>query len=148
MKRKKRILLALKFIESPEHLLEKIQSMQIDPDASLYLVHVIHDMPRMSFYSDAYRLWEEFRNTVVVESLKRMNSYIKKFSVRFTDIESLVDVGDPAEVIVRIADKLKADMLIIGNNPQKPKQHFIHHDTGTRIVQLSKKPVLSLYLGR
>ncbi len=149
MKKKMNILVALKFVEDPERLLEKSRIMSIDKDASIYLVHVLQDMPRMSFYSDAYRLWEEFRDTAVKETLKKMNTYIKKLSVMYPDIEPIVDVGDPAEIIVKCADKLKADLVVVGNQPQRGGiTSVIHQHTGEKIVRLSKRPVLSVYLGR
>jgi len=104
-------------------------------------------MPRLSFYSDAYKLWEEFRTTAVKETLKQMNRFIKEFSSRFPDIEPIVDVGDPAEVILNAADKLKADLIVVGNQPKSRLQQMIHQNVGEKVVRLSKKPVLSIYLG-
>lgn len=149
MKKKMKILVALKFVEDPERIIEKSKIISITSDASIYLIHVLQDMPRMSFYSDAYKIWEEFRDTAVRETLKKMNNYIKKMSVEYPDIEPIVDVGDPAEIIVNTAEKLKVDLIIVGNQPKrKGISSLVHQHTGEKIVRLTKKPILSVYLGR
>ena len=146
MKRKMKVLIALKFVEDPENLLKKSSFITGNIDASIYLVHVLQDMPRLSFYSDAYKLWEEFRTTAVKETLKQLNKFIKKFGTRFPDIEPLVDVGDPAEVILQIADKLKVDLIVVGNEPRSRLQQMVHQNVGEKVVRLSKRPVLSIFL--
>lgn len=143
MKEKMKILVALKLIESADELMERAMKVANRYDARIYLLHVLHDMPHLSFYYDVYQLWEEFRDKAVKETFKHMNTYIDKLSEKFKEVEAIVEVGEPCDTILREADRLDADLIIIGNQGHTGIQHLLHNNVGERVVKLSKKPVLS-----
>lgn len=143
MEKKMKILVALKLIESADELMERAMRVANRYDAKIYLLHVLHDMPHLAFYYDVYQLWEEFRDKAVKETFKHMNIYIEKLSKEFKDVEALVEVGEPCDAILREADRLDADLIIIGNQGHTGITHLLHNNVGERVVKLSKKPVLS-----
>ena len=147
MEKKMKILVALKFIENPDDLLNKALKIGARYNARIYIIHVLQDMPRLSFYSDAYQLWEEFRDKAVKETIRQMNNYIEPLSEQYNDIEPVVDVGDAAQMILEAADRLGVDLIVVGNHSRTGFKHLVHHNVGEKVVRMSKIPVLSFFVG-
>jgi nucleotide-binding universal stress UspA family protein len=144
MSEKMKILVALDFSENPEVILEKALTVAKKYQASIYTIHVIEEMPRMSFYYDAYKLWEEFRDNAVKETLVKMNKYISTLSDKFCDVESIIEVGDPCEKILETAEKLKIDLIITGHHTRKGfLSQVLYSNISERIVKTSTIPVLT-----
>lgn len=147
MEEQMKIVVALKFIEEPDYLLNRALKVANKYNAKIYLLHVLQDMPHLSFYSDSYKYWVEFRDAAVRDTIKQMTKYIETLSSEFEEVESLVVVGEPVEAILNEADRLGADLIIVGNHALSGLKHLMHHNIGEKIVRLSKKPVLSFYIG-
>lgn len=148
MEKKMKILVALKLIESADELMERAMRVANRYEAKIYLLHVLHDMPHLSFYYDVYQLWEEFRDRAVRETIKHMNVYIETLSKEFREVEAIVEVGEPCEAILREADRLDVDLIIIGNQGLTGIKHMMHNNVGERVVKHSKRPVLSFSIGK
>ncbi|MCP4129482.1 MAG: universal stress protein [bacterium] len=140
------ILVGLQFIENPKKILEESLKVAKKYQAKIYIMHVIEEMPRASFYYDAYKIWEDFRDKAVKETLGEMNKYIKELSHDFDDIEPIIEVGNPVDKIVEEAEKLEVDLIIVGHHVRTTFQHLLHHNIGEKIMRLSKRPVLSFYI--
>lgn len=147
MKKSMKILVALKFIENPDDLLHRALEVASRYDSKIYIIHVLQDMPRLSFYSDAYELWEEFRDKAVKETIRRMNDYIEPLSKKYEDIEAIVDVGDASQMIIEESERLNVDLIVVGNHSKSGIKHLVHHNVGEKVVRISKIPVLSFYVG-
>ena len=93
------ILLAVDLSEKPEVISERVFSRLNCKDARLYIIHVIQDISRVSLYSDAYALWEQYRDRACKDTIIRLDAYLKAFGDRFGDVQPLVEVGDPAGII-------------------------------------------------
>lgn len=147
MKEHMKIIVALKFIEEPDDLLNSALKVANKYNAKIYLLHVLQDMPHLSFYSDSYKYWVEFRDAAVRDTIRQMTKYIETLSCEFEEVESLVVVGEPVEAILNEADRIDADLIIVGNHALTGFKHLMHHNIGEKIVRLSKRPVLSFYIG-
>jgi nucleotide-binding universal stress UspA family protein len=147
MGKKFRILVALDFTERPDDIVQKSILVASRYNAHISLIHVMTDIPRMSFYSDTYELWEEFRDITAKRVLEEMHQYIKRLSDKFKDIEPIVEVGDPAEKIIETADKLAVDLIIVGNHSRKGIERLVHRNVSEKVMRMSKRDVLSFYAG-
>ncbi len=143
MEKEMKILVALNFIENADDLLNRALAVANKYDASVYLIHVIPDMPHISFYSDAYKLWEDFRNNAVKETIQQMTKYIDTLSGEFKEVQPIVEVGEPTETIIAVAKKLDADLIIVGAHSVAGIKHWMHHNIGEKVMRLSPIPVLS-----
>ncbi len=137
-----KILLALDFTEDPGEILKKASIIKNTENARIYLLHVMSDMPRISFYSDAYELWEEFRDRSMKNIMEELNGYVGKLSGNFRDVEPMVEVGDPAHKIIETADRLGVDLIIVGNHARSGLSYLLHGNTGEKVMRLAGKPVL------
>lgn len=142
-----KILVALKLIEKPDDMLKYSQNIAKKFSAKLFPLHVIQDMPHYSFYMDIYKLWEEFRDEAVKKTLKQMTKYINPLENEFKDVEPMIKVGDPAEVILVTAEKLDVDLIVIGKHRHKKGTKIIFKQgLAERIVRESSCPVLCMPL--
>jgi nucleotide-binding universal stress UspA family protein len=70
------------------------------------------DRPRGVTTGSAELQWEFSNDARVREMLNRIEQELRE---RKIDCMTLVDEGDPAEVLVRLAEECGADLLVIGN---------------------------------
>lgn len=142
-KKQRKVLVALGFEESPEAVLSKAVEYSEILNAKMYVIHVISEMPRLDFYFDAYRLWEEFRESALRESMDILKAYIGKFRDEHPDMEAIVEAGDPAARILEKAEELDVNLIIMGHHVRKGLNHMLHLNTCEHVVRFSKKPVLT-----
>ncbi|MBN1531840.1 MAG: universal stress protein [Spirochaetes bacterium] len=143
----KRILIAVDFSESPDELAGRVLPQLNCPGATIFLLHVIRDISRISYYADAYEVWLQYRDRAVKETIERLHGYMSVLSGRFKEIQPIVEVGEPDERIVEVADRVDADIIIVGNHSRTGIQHFIHRNVAERVMRLARKEVLSYHVG-
>lgn len=141
---KMKILVALEFAEEPEKVLKSAISVAKKYDAKIYTIHVIEDMPRYAYHYDAYALWEEFRDKAVKETIQKMSKYIEELSSSYTDIEPIIKVGNPCDVILDESQALNVDLIIMGHHVRKGIfQHLMNNNICEKVVKTSKIPILT-----
>ncbi len=145
MPKKMKILVGIQFTESPEEIVKWTLSLAKKYKATVYTLHVIEELPRISFYSNAYKLWQEFRDSAVKETLVKMDQYLKKLADNFNDIESIIEVGDPAAKILDLSEKLKVDLIIVGHQIRKNIiSQMVQGSVCEKIIRMAKVPVTVL----
>lgn len=137
-----KFLVAVGFTERPKDLLEKGVEVARKYNARLYTIHVVAEMPKLTFYYDAYRLWEDFRDSAVAEAMDILKKYIAKMSEDYSDIEPVIEVGDPGVKIIEKSEEIDADLIILGHHVRGSLTHMLHQNCCEWIVRHSKKPVL------
>ena len=142
-----KFLVAIGFSEKPEDVLDKAIQIAEKFKAKVYILHVITEMPKLTFYYDAYRLWENFRDSAVVEAMDLLKKYIARMKDQYSAIDPVVEVGDPGTVILEKADELDVDMIIMGHHVRKGLTHVMHQNSCERVVRYSRRPVLTFYVG-
>jgi nucleotide-binding universal stress UspA family protein len=144
--KKLKFLVAIGFTEKPREVLEKAVIIARKYRAKLYAIHIIAEMPKLVFYYDTYRLWEEFRESALVEAMDILQKYISLMAEDYRDIEPVIGIGDPADEILKKAEELEADLIIMGHHLRSGLNHILHQNSCERVVRYSKKPVLSFNL--
>ncbi|HPS57987.1 MAG TPA: universal stress protein [Spirochaetota bacterium] len=142
----KTILLAVDLTENPGDITERVFSRLKCKDAQLFIIHVIQDISRVSLYADAYPLWEQYRDRACKDTIIRLDEYIKALSGPFSDIQPLVEVGDPAGIIVEKAEKLNVDLVVVGNHCRQGIDHLLHRNVSEKVMRLAKREIISFYI--
>lgn len=140
--KKLKFLVAVGFSEQPQDVLEKAVEVARKYNAKIYTIHVIAEMPKLTFYYDAYRLWDDFRDSAVTEAMDLMKRYIGKMAEDYRDIEPIIEVGDPGIKILEKSEELDADLIIMGHHVRTGLTHILHQNSCERVVRYSKRPVL------
>lgn len=81
-------------------------------DAKLVLLSAFQDKAGSGRGADAELQWAVSPSAQVREILARSESELQRDGI---DCSTRVDEGDPAEVLVRLAEECGADLLVIGN---------------------------------
>lgn len=144
----KKVLIAIDFSENSDKLLEKSCQLIDNCQAEIHITHIVEDLPRLSFYSDAYELWIQFRDQAVEKTMSVMNEYVQKFMSRYQTVHPIIEVGDPAEKIVNIGKELDVDIIIVGTHGRRGIDHFVHSSTAEKVVRRAKRPVLSIFIDK
>ena len=142
----KKALIALQFYDNSARFLRDAFSFARTNDSKIFIVHVIEEYASYSHYYDSYKLWEEFRASAVKESLSKIMKYLKEAEPSPGEIEPIIEVGDPCDKILETADRLNADMIIVGHRPHTVVDRILHSSTCEKIIKYSRRSVLSLYM--
>ena len=144
--KKLKFLVAVGFSERPEDVLDKAIEVAKKYSAQVYILHVITEMPKLTFYYDAYRLWENFRDSAIVEAMDLLKKHIAKMKEQYKEIEPIVEVGDSGTTILEKADELDVDLIIMGHHVRKGLNHVMHQNSCERVIRYSRRPVLTFYI--
>jgi nucleotide-binding universal stress UspA family protein len=127
-----RILVATDFSTRSDRALRRASLLARQASAALVLVHVVDDdQPRRLI--DA----ERQEATALLHDLAQ--------SVRNSDgidCENRVVLGDAFEAIVRLADEVGADLLVLGPHRRQVLRDSFFGTTAERTIRTSRKPVL------
>lgn len=131
-----RILLALDDGPGAEALLKRARAFAHRRNADLWVVHVLSPPPLM-------RSTAPETSASILESLDKADRWLGRLLRDQPDSERpLVVIGDPPQEIATTAAVIGADVLILGARPRaRPLQPG---NTGTRVLELAKTPVLKL----
>lgn len=144
--RKLKFLVAICFTEKPREVLEKAVKVARKYRAKLYAIHIIAEIPKLDFYYDTYKLWEDFRESAMIEAMDILKKYIDLMDEDYRDIEPVIGSGDPGNEILKKADELDADLIIMGHHLRSGISHILHQNSCEHVVRYSRKPVLTFNL--
>ena len=107
----KHILFATDLTEDTDYLIEKVRSARGLTGASLSLVHVVEPLPG---YNYAYLGIEDIEGQLIEEARQAIEKLAEKLNVDKANV--FVEVGATKNRILKIADDVKADLIICGSH--------------------------------
>ncbi len=143
-----KILVALGFTDKPDTVLGEAVKIARKYKAKLYAMHVIAEVPTLTFYDDARSLWEDFANTAEKEATEQIERYLQQECGDYDDVETIIDVGDPSSRIISASDELGIDLIIMGHHVRKGINHLVNLNSSEKVMRYAKRPVLSIYVER
>ena len=109
--------------------------------AKLYIVHVVEE-DKVALASSAIPITTNIIDDLVRignEILSRAREYARS---RGIDAEVILARGNAADKILETADKINADLIIVGSRGLKGLARFLLGSVSERVVRHSNKPVL------
>src|SRR3989338_3346406 len=107
----KHILFATDLTEDTDYLVEKVRSVRGLTKAKLSLIHVVEPLPG---YSYAYLGIEDIEGQLIEEARQSIEKLATKLNVNKKD--QFIEVGPTKTKILKIADDVKADLIICGSH--------------------------------
>lgn len=109
-------------------------------DAKLLIANVLED------YGNAAKVWKQ-HDSIVKELETEHDALLKKYKEiaekkLAKEVETIRTDGYAADQIVKIANRRRANMIIIGSRGLSPAKEVILGSVSHKLVQLSEKPVL------
>lgn len=107
----KHILFATDLTEDTEYLIQKVNLFREKTGAALSIIHVVEPLPG---YSYAYLGIEDIEGQLLAEARTSLTKLADKLQVGKND--QFVEVGPTKTKILKIADEIKADLIICGSH--------------------------------
>lgn len=140
MFRPKDILVPTDFSECSEKALQQAMELAKEFGSKIHLLHVtLHDAEHMPmFFLDDEKI-REVKTHMAEYSQQQMQSKINKF-LSGTDIKYEVHerTGAPYDEILKLADKLKVDLIVISSKGKNALEEIIFGSTTEKVVRKAK----------
>lgn len=143
MKQIKKILYCTDLTERSEPAFEYAELLAKLAAAELHVLHVVAEMAdarRGMMQPESFEIMEK---EVKIHVLKEMDLFCKK-GIKETKCTTEVVVGVPFKEIIRCAQEIKADLIVIGTHGQTALEHAMVGSTAERVVRRSEVPVLTV----
>ena len=146
----KKVLIALDYDPTAQKVAETGFALAKSMNAEVTLLHVIKDP---GFYTKAgyspivgYTGFVDVSPTVLesVDGLKNVSlEYLDTIKVHLGDntIQTLVREGDLAEAILKTAEELHSDIIVIGSHSQKWLENILLGSVSEKVLQTSSIPL-------
>ncbi len=134
----KKILVAHDGSKSSEKALKKAFQISETFKSSLTVLSVIPEL-YLTELMDMDRI--RILDTMTKET-KEMMKKIKAKSKRVKSLRTVIKQGDPAEEILKTAEKMKADVIITGSHGRHGAQRFLLGSVSSKIVDHAECDVL------
>ena len=131
----KKILVGFDGSEGSEQALNRAMLL-IEDYGELFLLAVIPSPADKSFVdADAYK-------TMKIKAENLINGTIKDLGEQSFDIIGMVEEGDPAAVIIDVANILVVDLIVLGSRGASELGRYLIGSVANKVVQYAAKPVM------
>jgi nucleotide-binding universal stress UspA family protein len=139
----RRILCAADLTQASERTLDVAVSMASENDARITLLHVVESLPG----ENAARLLAgpemgHLRRELVDQAHTRLQQAIRDVGADFCDIRERVATGAPWSEILRAADEMDADLIVMGTHTRGAVGRMFFGSTSSHVVRRAVCPVL------
>ena len=139
----RRILVPIDFSPHANAVVEWAAHLAEEHGSSLILLHAYHLPVEFQQLEGAY-LPAEFWTNVKVDAERQLTRYAAPLREQGLAVEECVREGYPATVIEEEAERLEADLIVIGSRGLSGLKHLLLGSIAERVVQKAHCPVLTV----
>ncbi len=107
-------------------------------NAKLYILYVVNVPPEVRAFLTAGTILNEALKSGM-KILEQLKSELDKENVKY---DLVVEIGDPGEKIVEFADKIDADMIVMGHRGLSGIRKLLVGSVCDKVIRCSTRPVL------
>lgn len=141
----RQILVPIDFSEHARPVLDWACELAKEHGSKVVLLHAYHLPVEFQQLEGAY-LPPEFWTNVKTEAQQTIDEYATQVSKLGIEVEALVREGYPATVIEEEAERLPADLIVLGTHGLSGLKHLLLGSIAERVVQRAPCPVLTVKL--
>ena len=114
--------------------------------AEIDLLHVVPPPPKTEMVIDAYlgRALPAVSEELISTAQRRLESLLANLPHEGVRVRTLVEAGDPAATIVRIASELPSDLVLIGTHARIGLSELVLGSVAHRVLTCAPCPVVTL----
>ena len=146
MNKLKTILVAVDFSDSSDKAFQSAFYLAKEFSARLVLVHVINEPIDLRGFYVPHISFDKLEEEISAGAEKLMEQFCRTHLRDFDDYESLIVPGIPFREIIATADKVEADMVVLGTHGRTGLDHVLFGSTAEKVVRMSPRPVLTVRL--
>ena len=138
----KNILIGIDFKDEPDVIIEKAVELANKFQSKIWLLHAVAPEPDFIGYDAGPDSVRNFR----AEELKNENNLLSNYAKQLKDkgykADALLIMGATAATILSEAEKLQADLIILGHHEHGFLYKVLFGDTASEVIKKAKIPVL------
>lgn len=144
MKAFKKILYATDFSESSEPAADYARYLAGLAGASIHVIHVIGELTNHRKSMIQPEAFEILEKEVEIHAIKDMEEFCRRKFEDQVPFATETVIGTPFQQILRKAEEIGADLIVMGTHGRTGIEHVIVGSTAERIVRRAKIPVLTV----
>ncbi len=144
MKQINNILFPIDLDSDFETLLPLVQSFATQFNATVFFLFVVQDLPPFVTFYVPHCDIENFQGKVQVAAKEKMAAAVKEFFKGFPKLETKVEFGNPAKIILEFAKEGQIDLIIMGTQGRKGVERAIFGSVALKVVQAAPCPVVTI----
>jgi len=138
----KNILVTLEFESHAPTLIAQAVEIGEKFSAKIWLLHASAPEPDFVGYEVGPQYIRDFRADELREEHRILDQFVKEIEAKGIEADGLLVQGATTDVILEEAQKLEADLLIIGHHPHSWFYKLLNTPTDIHVVNNSRIPVL------
>jgi nucleotide-binding universal stress UspA family protein len=138
------ILFAVDFSESSDHAFSYAYEMAQKFSSRLVIIHVINEPVDLRGFYVPHISFDNLEKEIAEGAEKMMERFCAEKLQNFANYEKSVVSGIPYEEIVRKAEAVKADLVVMGTHGRKGLDHMLFGSTAERVVRTAHCPVMTV----
>ncbi|SMG35163.1 Nucleotide-binding universal stress protein, UspA family [Marivirga sericea] len=138
----KNILVSLDFNEQEKLLLDKAYELGAAFKAKIWIVHIAAPEPDFLGYGVGPQYIRAMRASELRDEHKLLQKYTEKLLSKGVEAEALLVQGATVEMVIKEAQKLKADLIIAGHHDHNFLYKAFMESVSAGIIKNSKIPLL------
>lgn len=138
------ILFAVDFSESSDHAFSYAYEMAQKFSSRLVIIHVINEPVDLRGFYVPHISFDNLEKEIAEGAEKMMDRFCADKLQNFANYEKSVVSGIPYEEIVRKAEAVKADLVVMGTHGRKGLDHMLFGSTAERVVRTAHCPVMTV----
>jgi nucleotide-binding universal stress UspA family protein len=146
MKQFSTILFANDFSENSEYAFDYALTLATSFSSKLVIAHVINEPVDLRGFYVPHISFDNLEKEIVESAGKMMDKFCLTHLKSFSPYEKVVLSGVPHEQIVKIADDIGADLIVMGTHGRKGIDHMLFGSTAERVVRSASCPVITVRL--
>ena len=140
----KAILFATDFSESSEHAFQYALSLARKFESRLGIIHVINEPVDLRGFYVPHISFDKLEEEIEQGACKLMEKFCRSQAQDYTKIESFVVPGIPYDEIIKKAEEIDADLIILGTHGRTGLDHVLFGSTAEKVVRKSPVPVMTI----
>ncbi|MGB7786649.1 MAG: universal stress protein [Salinimicrobium sp.] len=140
----KNILVAVDFNDAVGELLSYAEGFAEKFGAKIWVVHVASPDPDFVGYNTGPQYIRDFKAEDYREEHRNLQSICKTFLGEEVEKEALLIQGSTVETVLKEAEKLKADILIVGTHKHSFLYNLLQESVALELLKRANLPILTI----
>ena len=140
----KTILFATDFSESSDHAFRYALSLARKFDSRLVIIHVINEPVDLRGFYVPHISFDKLEEEIEQGARKMMEKFCRTHAEGYANIETHVVPGIPYDEIIKKADEVAADLVVVGTHGRTGLDHVLFGSTAEKVVRKSPIPVMTI----
>ncbi|MGE4544904.1 MAG: universal stress protein [Pedobacter sp.] len=144
MKEFKTILFATDFSENSEYAFDYALAMARKYQSLLAIVHIINEPVDLRGFYVPHISFESLEEEIEEGARKMMEKFCRMHVSDYENYQTFIVPGIPYDEIIKKAEDLKADLIIMGTQGRSGLDHVLFGSTAEKVVRKSPVPVMTI----